>query len=106
MPYKRANQGAKKFLPSYGYKKPDNHGAQDAGYGGDFISIPLPNEEEGPRFPWSSGTGLPSLNRIIGFLREHITLEEIILIGLIILLLSESLEDELLLIILIYILLF
>ena len=104
MPYKRANQGSKKFLPANGYKKPDIQGAFDSGYGGDFISIPLPNEREGPRFPW--GNGFPSLNRIVNFLREHITLEEIILVGLIILVLSESVEDELLLIILIYILLF
>lgn len=106
MPYKRANQGARKFLPSYGYQKPDNPSAQDGVYGGDFIDIPLPNEREGPRLPWSAGSGFPSLNRIIRFLKEHVTIEEIILVGLIILLLSESVEDELLLIILVYVLLF
>ncbi len=69
--------------------------------------IPLPNEKEIPDTNDNSSRGknkFPLMN-IIG---ERIHLEEIILIGLIFLLISEGLngiEDEFLLIILIYILL-
>lgn len=106
MPYKRPNQGSKKFLPAYGSKKTDNQNIFGTGYDSDFINIPLPNEREGFKHPWSKGKGLSGLNGVLDFLREHIRVEEIILIGLIILLLDESIEDDFLLIILVYILLF
>lgn len=106
MPYKRPNQGAKKFLPSYGPKKTDNESVFSTGYGSDSINIPMPNEREGFKHPLSKGKGLPGVNSILDFIKVHIRVEEIILIGLIILLLDESIEDDFLLIILVYILLF
>jgi hypothetical protein len=106
MPYKRPNQGSKKFLPAYDSKKTGSKNIFGSDYGGDFISIPMPNEREVFKYPWGKGKGLPGLHGILNFVREHIRLEEIILIGLIILLLDESIEDDFLLIILIYILLF
>lgn len=106
MPYKKPSQGSEKFLPLYGSKKKGDQDIFGTGSGSDFISIPMPNEREGFKHPWSKGKGLSGLNGILDFLREHIKVEEIILIGLIILLLDESIEDDFLLIILIYILLF
>ena len=78
----------------------------DSGQNGDYINIPMPNESESARPIWSQGKGHSGLSGIAGFIREHIRLEELILIGLIILLLGETIEDDFLLIILIYILLF
>ncbi len=110
MPYKRPDQGSKKFLPAYGSKKTDSQdifgSGYGNGYGNDFISIPLPNERESYKYPWGKSNGPNGLNGVLNFLREHIRIEEIILVGLIILLLDESLEDDFLLIILVYILLF
>ena len=68
--------------------------------------IPLPNESESPTEVPSElrNGGLPNL---LNFFRTRIHMEEIILIGLIILLLDEGLnglEDEFLLIMLIYLL--
>jgi len=68
-------------------------------------SIPMPNESE--RAPESvpdprKAHKMPS---ILGFLKGHIHLEEIILLALIFLLLEEGIDDEFLLILLIYILL-
>lgn len=106
MPYKRPEQGSKKFLPAYGSKKNNSQDIFGSGYGNDFMSIPMPNERESYKYPWGKGKGSNSLNGVLNFLREHIRIEEIILVGLIILLLDESLEDDFLLIILVYILLF
>lgn len=106
MPYKRPYQGSKKFLPAYGPKKTDGQSIFGTGYDGDFLNIPMPNEREGFKHPWSKGKGPSGLSSVLNFLREHIRVEEIILISLIILLLDESIEDDFLLIILIYILLF
>lgn len=106
MPYKRPEHGSRKYLPAFSAKKPGYGGSFDTGYSSDFIRIPLPNEKEVPRKGWSTGIELPGLKNILDFLREHIGIEEILLIGLIILLIDESFGDELLLIALIYILLF
>jgi len=65
--------------------------------------IPLPNEEES-----SEGTDeTRKLHKpsILDFFKNHIRLEEIILLGIIFVLLDEGIDDEFLLIILIYILL-
>lgn len=72
----------------------------------DFFGIPLPNEKEVKTFEAAKSKSNFSLPRIVNFIRRHITIEEIILIGLIVLLLDEAFDDDLLLIILIYILLF
>lgn len=106
MAYKRPNQSTKKYLPAYGAKKTDSQNIFGTGYDGDFLNIPMPNEREGLKNPWGKKKGPHGLGGIVSFLREHIGIEEIILIGLIILLLDESIEDDFLLIILIYILLF
>lgn len=68
--------------------------------------IPLPNELESPSdfSPEYRSPGIPS---IINFFKERIHLEEIILIGVIFLLLDEGingLEDEFLLIMLVFVL--
>ncbi|HHW30754.1 MAG TPA: hypothetical protein GXX20_03635 [Clostridiaceae bacterium] len=74
------------------------------------IDIPLPNQEENISSTDRKITGRvlhPSQYRpsLIDIIREHIHLEELILIGLIILFLKDGIEDELLTILLIYILL-
>jgi hypothetical protein len=89
MPYRRPTYSTKKYLPSYS--------------GG---NIPMPNEKEGLSGIFGGKLKIPGLPIVTDFLKEHIKLEELILIGLIILLLDESIEDDFLLIILIYILLF
>ena len=65
--------------------------------------IPLPNEEEDAVEKQSTRhTQKPS---IISFFKERIHIEEIILLGLIFVLLDEGIDDDLLLIVLVYILL-
>jgi hypothetical protein len=72
----------------------------------DFFGIPLPNEREPMPGNPVEKRSMPSLSGIINYLRRHVKIEDIILIGLIILMLDEAIEDDLLLIFLIYILLF
>ncbi len=102
----------------------------------DLFSIPLPNEKEASaevvNLPVDNSVGisdnadavkkprqssktaqsrdnrrsLPSVSGIFHYIQQHITLEDIILVGLIIIMLDESIDDDILLIILIYILLF
>lgn len=71
----------------------------------EIASIPLPNEVELP-------SGRPAYEKrdfrmpdIFGYLKKRIKLEDIILIGLIFLLIEEGIEDELLLLILVFLLL-
>ena len=70
-----------------------------------MYNIPMPNEMESSYGHWIDKK-IPWFNNILEFVREHVKVEELILVGLILLLLEESIEDELLLIMLIYILLF
>ena len=67
--------------------------------------IPLPNEKENSL----ESTNAPAVpgrhNNILDFIKTHIHFEEIVLIGLIFILLDEGIDDEFLLIILVYILL-
>ncbi len=111
MPYRRPPQNTKRFLPPLlpfygGQKKTEAPLFSPAGTYKDLLDIPMPNELEQPS-GFSAERGiLRGLNTAIGFLREHIQIEELILIGIIILLLGEAMEDNLLLILLIYILLF
>lgn len=72
----------------------------------DSFAIPLPNEKESFPGHLPEKRRLPTLSGIVDYIRKHVQIEEIILIGLIVLLLDEAIEDDLLLIILIYILLF
>lgn len=67
--------------------------------------IPLPNNKENIQ---DTGDRKKVMNpsSIINFLKEKITIEEIILIGVIIVLLAEGVEDEFLLLMLVYILIF
>lgn len=71
----------------------------------DIPDIPLPNEAEKSVLPnqdASDTRGFPS----ISLLGKNLFLDDIILFGLIFLLLQERIEDEFLLILLVYILLF
>jgi hypothetical protein len=107
MPYKRPVHNSKKFIFPF-YSPQPSYSMNSSGPlpQKDFFGIPLPNERETvPGFA-AEKRWVPSLAGIISFIREHVKIEEIILIGLIILMLDESIEDDLLLIILIYILLF
>lgn len=93
------------------------------------MRIPLPNEVEKPVYKdnYSTDKGYPERGfpgfpdgypdkgfpgffdkgfSIFDFFKKNIGIEEIILIGLIILLLKERMDDQLLLIMLVYILLF
>lgn len=111
MPYKRPAQNSKKYIspfygPNYSPNPSYSMNAADSGRQKDFLGIPLPNERESlPESPAEKRT-VPTLAGFVNYLRRHIKIEDIILIGLIILMLDEAIEDDLLLIILIYILLF
>lgn len=67
--------------------------------------IPLPNNKENIQDSISRKKEKDS-SSIIDFLKEKITIEEIILIGIIFVLLEEGVEDEFLLLLLLYILIF
>ena len=69
--------------------------------------IPLPNETEAALDQKDSFHGIRKAQRtsILDFFRQRIHIEEIILLGLIFLLLDEGIEDEFLLLLLLYILL-
>ncbi len=109
MTYKRPQQNIKKYIPrlynpipSYKMNSAESYSHNDS----DFFGIPLPNEKEIQQSSEGKNRKSISLSSIIRYIQSHVKIEEIILIGLIVLLLDESLEDDLLLIILIYILLF
>jgi hypothetical protein len=67
--------------------------------------IPLPNNRENISESQHRKKTFNPLS-IINFFKERITLEEIILIGVIFVLLEEGIEDEFLLLMLVYILIF
>ncbi len=109
MPYKRPINNIKKYIPRF-YNPSPSYPMNSAGsyshHDSDFFGIPLPNEKEiqqGNDFETRKGL---SISSIIRYIQNHIKIEELILLGLIVLMLDESFEDDLLLIILIYILLF
>ncbi len=109
MPYKRPIRSFKKYIPqlyssspSYSISNVGSYSHEDS----DFFGIPLPNEKEVKNVGAVKIQRYFSLDKFINYICRHITIEEIILVGLIVLLLDESFEDDLLLIILIYILLF
>ena len=107
MAYKRPIHNSKKYMPPFYSPNPSySMNASDFPHQKDFFGIPLPNERESDLGYVGEKRSLPSLSGIIDYIRQHVKIEEIILIGLIILMLDESVEDDLLLIILIYILLF
>lgn len=107
MPYKRPVQNSKKYTSPFYSPKP-SYSMNSAGPlpQKDFFGIPLPNEIETYPGHITEKRRVPSLAGIFDFIRGYIKIEEIILIGLIILMLDEAIDDDLLLIILIYILLF
>jgi hypothetical protein len=107
MPYKRPVHNSKKYTsPFYSPKPSYSMNASGLPPHKDFFGIPLPNEKEAFHGHIAGKKKVPGLAGILEFVREHIKIEELILIGLIILILDESIEDDLLLIALIYILLF
>lgn len=109
MPYKRPVQSQKKYLspfcvpnPFYSMSSsgPSRHREKD------FFGIPLPNEKEAiPEFAAERRRPSP-ISDIICYIRRHVKIEDLILVGLIVLMLDEAIDDDLLLIILVYILLF
>ncbi len=109
MTYKRPINRIKKYIPRLYNPKPSYSASSAGSYShddSDFFGIPLPNEKEiRQEGGFETRTGL-SLSNIVQYIRRHIKIEELILLGLIVLMLDESFEDDLLLIILIYILLF
>ncbi len=110
MPYRRPPQNTKRFLPPLlPFNLTPRRAApapySNQGYHKDYLDIPLPNEQEYAAVP-DEKRFLPGLSTVVDFIKEHIHIEELILIGLIILLLEDSMEDNLLLVILFYILLF
>lgn len=107
MPYRRPINSYKKYTsPVYSPNPPYSMNSPSPEQYGDLSGIPLPNERE-PGFEKPATPRFASrLSEIANYIRRHIKIEDIILIGLIILMLDESIEDDLLLIILIYILLF
>ncbi len=107
MPYKRPVHNSKKYtFPFYSPKPSYSMNASAPLLHKDFFGIPLPNEKEAYPGHFAGKKKIPALTGILEFVREHIKIEELILIGLIILMLDESIDDDLLLVILIYILLF
>jgi len=109
MPYKRPIQSSKKYMPQPKSTSPLYSASNTGSYShndSDFFGIPLPNEKEVHAYEGTDKRKSFSFSKVIKYIQKHITIEELILIGLILLILDESLEDDLLLIILIYILLF
>jgi hypothetical protein len=107
MPYRRPQQNTKKFLPSFnGIKAGNPENTVDTGYYKDFINIPMPNEKETTNYYWKKKKKTSGFPAVLDFIKEHVKIEELLLIGLIFLLFDESIEDDFLLIILVYILLF
>lgn len=110
MPYKRLLPNSKKYISPI-YSPDPSYSLNSAGVPvhnvEDFFGIPLPNEKEG-QFGFTSEKRKPlnPMSKIIKYLQKNIKIEELILVGLIILLLDESFDDDLLLIVLVYILLF
>jgi len=110
MQYKRPINNTKKYIPKF-YDPNPSYPANSAGIQmhneNNFLGIPLPNEKEAfpDYFPERKKRPAP-IAAIIRYIQKHVKIEELILIGLIVLMLDESIEDDLLLIILIYILLF
>ncbi len=109
MTYKRQISNFKKYIPRF-YNTNHSYSMNLAGsyshHDSDFFGIPLPNEKEIQQKSDSETRKGLSLPNIIRYIQSHIKIEELILLGLIVLMLDESFEDDLLLIILIYILLF
>lgn len=110
MPYRRPMPGSKKYISPF-YNTYPSHPLNSTGASlhkeKDFFGIPLPNEVEAfPDYTTEKSTPRNPLYGIIKYIQKNIKIEELLLIGLIILLLDESFEDDLLLIVLIYILLF
>lgn len=66
--------------------------------------FPLPNEKDFETMDRKAGVSVPGKTSFLESIFNRIGMEEIILIGLILLLLEEGIQDELLLIILFYIL--
>ncbi len=109
MPYKRPIKSSKKYIPQFYSSSPSYSISNVGSYShddSDFFGIPLPNEKEVKNVGAAKTQRDFSLGKFVNYIRKHITIEEIILLGLIVLLLDESFEDDLLLIILLYILLF
>ncbi len=112
MPYRRPPQNTKRFLPpllpfTVTPRRSSPSPYPNQGYHKDYLDIPLPNEQEYGPYPYPEEKRiLPGLSAVVDFVREHIHIEELILIGLIVLLLEDSMEDNLLLILLFYILIF
>jgi hypothetical protein len=105
MTYKKPAQDPKRIFSPF-YSPVPSYSMNSSFQRKDFLGIPLPNEaESGPGYLNDRWKASP-LYGVVDYIRTHVKIEEIILIGLIILLLDESIEDDLLLIILIYILLF
>ncbi|MDP4113704.1 MAG: hypothetical protein Q8924_16450 [Bacillota bacterium] len=106
MTYKRPEQNTRRyFSPFYSPNPPYSMNSSSSGQK-NFYGIPLPNEIENEPGHYSERKKVSPFFGVIDYIRAHVKIEEIILIGLIILMLDESIEDDLLMIILIYILLF
>jgi hypothetical protein len=71
-----------------------------------YLDIPMPNELESSSLQPISRKISDSLSSLIRFIKENVTVEEVLLISIIILLLFDSRDNEILIILLIYILLF
>ncbi|MCX7747884.1 MAG: hypothetical protein N2645_13495 [Clostridia bacterium] len=100
MLYRRMNQKPRKFLPPSDID-PISIPIKE------IEKIPLPTEDENThlnQYEKNNRFGKKS-NSILEVLKNRIHVEEIILIGLIFLILDERIEDEFLLIILVYLLL-
>ncbi len=109
MPYKRPIKSSKKYMPQFYSPSPSypmNAAGSYSHHDSDFFGIPLPNEKEVQTDETFEKRKTSPFIKVINYIQKHITIEELILIGLILLMLDESFEDDLLLIILIYILLF
>jgi hypothetical protein len=70
-----------------------------------IAGIPLPNEAEIPYEKPDDEKRKAKKTNILDFFKNHIKVEDIILVGLIFLLIEEGIEDELLLLVLVFLLL-
>ena len=106
MPYRRNPQMFRRYLHSETTQKSGDTAniKYDADTPEKLQGIPMPNESEDAPGPDCSPpkVGRPSF---LDFIKSRIHIEELILLGLIFLLFEEGIDDDLFLILLIYILL-
>lgn len=105
MPYKRNLRPIYRRYPYYSYANREKNAEEELLPDGmkKISEIPLPNEVETPQKSQNPHMYRTGISSILSSLARNIRVEDIILIGLILLILDEGFEDDFLLFMLIFI---